>query len=301
MKTLIKNKQEQKNTFSCYLPIFWGFYGSSFEDIDFYGESENYNLPENFPFYDYLNYNKYYEALAIKFVDAVQNELSEFIISAKFKDLDSPKYYNFENDKIAISVEINRKKIKRYIYENLESFEQFLIENHKSRDGFYSFYSHTFEDWKKYTNNFTDYSKEGYVCLTSILRFIAEQEQITEECLYEASYEVHFSNYYNEDFYELIKLMEITSQNEFINTDKATKFLSKKYNDIDDIKGLNDTINNIIEVTRNNYLKSDVLATVQEQFNEDTHNVIYEEIINVEAIVEATIKKIEEHNLKLEL
>lgn len=301
MKTLIKNKQEQKNTFSCYLPVFWGFYGSSFEDIDFYGESEQYNLPKNFPFYEYLNYNEYYEALAIKFVDAVQNELSEFIISAEFKDIDSPKYYNFENDKIAVTVEINRKKIKRYIYENLESFEQFLIENHKSRDGFCSFYSHTFEDWKKYTCNFTDYSKEGYVCLTSILRFIAEQEQITEECLYEASYEVHFSEYYNEDFYELIKLMESVNKNEFINTDKATEFLSKKYNDIDDIKGLNDLINEIIAFTQENYKSNDVLSLVTNKYNEQDYNIIYEEIISVEAIVESTVNKINNNTLKLEL
>jgi len=301
MKTLTENKQKKNNRFSCYLPVFWGFYGSNWDEPDFCGEAEHYGLPENFPFYDYINYSDYHNALSTKFVQAVQSEMSEFILDATFLDLDSPKYYNFENDKISVNVTIDNKKIKKYIYENLESFEEYLKQHHKSRDGFCSFYSHTFEDWKKYTANFTDYTKEGYVCLTSILRFIAEQEQITEECLCEASYEVSVSEFYNEEFNELINLMGTIDKNEFINTDKATEFLSKKYNDIDDIKGLNDTINNIIEVTRNNYLKSDVLTLVQEQFNEDTHNVIFEEIINVEAIVEATIKKIESNNLKLEL
>lgn len=300
MKTLA-NKQEQKNTFSCYLPVFWGFYGSHWEDIDFEGENEHYNLPKNFPFYEYLNYSAYHEALAIKFVDAVQSELSEFIVSAKFKDIDSPKYYNFENDKIAISVEINRKKIKKYIYENLKQFELFLVENHKSRDGFCSFYSHTFEDWKKYTCNFTDYSKEGYVCLTSILRFIAEQEQISEDCLYEASYEVHFSNYYNEDFDAIIELMNVTAKNEFINTDKANKYLCDKHNDKDEIKGLNDLINEIIAFTQENYKSNDVLSLVTDKYNEQDYNIIYEEIISVEAIVEATVNKINNNTLKLEL
>lgn len=301
MKTLINNKQEQNNKFNCYLPVFWGFYGSIWEDIDFYGEAEHFGLPENFPFYDYLNYNEYHLALASKFVTAVQNELSEFILDATFLDIDSPKYYNFENDKIAINVTIDKKRIKKYIYENLDKFEQYLKDHHKSRDGFCSFYSHTFEDWKKYTANFTDYSKEGYVCLTSILRFIAEQEQITEECLYEVSYEVSYSEFYNEDFYELIKLMDATAQNEFINTEKATKFLSDKSNDIDEIKGLNELINEIIAFTQENYKSNNVLSLVINEFNEDTHNAIFEEIINVEAIVEATVNKIEANNLKLEL
>lgn len=301
MKTLINNKQEQNNKFNCYLPVFWGFYGSAWEDIDFYGEAEHFGLPENFPFYDYLNYNEYHLALASKFVTAVQNELSEFILDATLIDIDSPKYYNFENDKIAINVTIDKKRIKKYIYENLDKFEQYLKDHHKSRDGFCSFYSHTFEDWKKYTANFTDYTKEGYVCLTSILSFIAEQEQITEECLYEASYEVSYSEFYNEDFYELIKLMDATAQNEFINTEKATKFLSDKSNDIDEIKGLNELINEIIAFTQENYKSNDVLSLVMDKYNELDYNIIYEEIISVGAIVWATIGKIESANLKLEL
>lgn len=301
MNTLIKNKQEQNNKFNCYLPVFWGFYGSIWEDIDFSGEAEHYNLPENFPFYDYINYNEYHQALAIKFVDAVQSELREFILDATFLDIDSPKYYNFENDKICVNVTINRKKIKKYIYEHIEQFEQYLTDHHKSRDGFCSFYSHTFEDWKKYTCNFTDYSKEGYVCLTSILRFIAEQEQITEECLYESSYDVSFSEFYTEEFNEIMELMSSVSQNEFINTDKANKFLSDKSNDADDIKGINDLINEIITFTQENYKSNDVLSLVTNKYNEQDYNIIYEEIISVEAIVESTVNKINNNTLKLEL
>lgn len=292
---------KKTSTFNCYLPVFYGFYGSVWDEPDFEGEAEHYNLPENFPFYDYVNYSDYKQELSKKFVNAVQSELKEYITEATFNNIDSPKYYNFTNDKIDVTVTINKKLIKKFIYNNLEAFEQYLKDHHKSRDGFNSFYSHTFEDWKRYTANFTDYTEEGYVCLTSILRFIAEQEQIDESCLHEASYEVSISEFYNEDFDKLVNLLEGIKENEFVDYKNLTKFTTKKYNDIEDLENINETINSIIEVTREHYRNSEVLAIVTSLFNEDNCNLVSEEIINVEAIVEAEILKIDNQTISLEL
>lgn len=287
--------------FECYLPVFHGFYGSYWDDVNFEGEAEHYNLPQNFPFYDYFNYKAYQNELAKVFCNEVEKYMPDFISNVKYLELDSPKYYNFENDKIAIEVDININVVKQYIYDNKKAFEQYLSDHHKSRDGFISFYNHTFEEWIEYTNDFTDYTKEGYVCLTSILRFIAEQEQITDEIFYEAAYSVNVGEYYNNDFYKIVNLLESVQESKFVNVHLLSEYLSKKYNDIDFVLNINEVINQIIDFTRQNYQNNDVVNLALEQFNEQDYICIDEQIIDVLSIVESTINEIDNQTLKLEL
>lgn len=67
--------------------------------------------------------------------------------SIKFSDLIYPKYYNFETDKLEVSVELNPVNLLTYAEDNLTSFTEYLSDNFKSRDGFSSFYSHEPRDW----------------------------------------------------------------------------------------------------------------------------------------------------------
>jgi hypothetical protein len=301
MKTINnKTEQENNNTFNCYLPIFHGFYGSYWDEPDFEGEADHFNLPEKFPFYDYFNYKKYQEALSEKFCTVIEkSDMDQFIESITFKAIDSPQYYNFTNDKIDIEITVKKRAIKKYIYEHLPAFVQWLIDHHRSRDGFNSFYSHTFEDWKKYTSNFTNYEKEGYVCLTSILNFIAEQEQITEEILYETSYEVSVGEFYTEDFYKLIDEIE-ANNSEFINMKKVVEHKNSK---MGDSLNLSDKIESIKQFVKDNYKKSNVKELTIDQFAEVEMGFMdtYKDFIHIEAIIEWQVQEIENNTLSLEL
>ena len=75
----------------------------------------------------------------------INNEIDEnFIkeIKLKFKDLESPKYYNFENDRLFISIGlISMQKIKALITKDYSSeLEKELKEKFTSCDGFSSHY-----------------------------------------------------------------------------------------------------------------------------------------------------------------
>ena len=87
---------ENKTEIKTYLPIFKGFYGSVWEDyLTADGEAEHYNLPEEFDFFNYLDYNKYHEELVKQFCQIAENHLYQFVEKIIFEKLVSPKYYNF--------------------------------------------------------------------------------------------------------------------------------------------------------------------------------------------------------------
>ena len=106
-----------------HLPIFKGYYSNPFtENIEDYEfeyindeRVENNKKPfkndEDFK-YDYKTYfNELSESLCYKVWDI----LEDFIKEIKFIKLNSPKYYNYSNDKIICDIKPNKKAIINYI------------------------------------------------------------------------------------------------------------------------------------------------------------------------------------------
>lgn len=165
------------------LPAFNGYYGSTFDDVDTSSELEYINGEraekglhelEN----DYLiewDYKTYYDQLNLQLCDCVEDFLRELdvIKSIEFIQLHSPKYYNFTNDLIECKIDVNSKNIRKYINNNLEEFTAHLIENHKSRDGFTSFYEYDLDFW---IDRMEDFNTLDHIELNSILNFICENE-----------------------------------------------------------------------------------------------------------------------------
>jgi hypothetical protein len=199
---------ENKTEIKTYLPIFKGFYGSVWEDyLTADGEAEHYNLPEEFDFFNYLDYDKYHEELVRQFCQIAENHLYQFVEKIIFEKLVSPKYYNFSNDSIDCIIIPKLEAIKNYIYSNKEEYGKYLKDNYTSRDGFISYHANDFENWEALTEDFTDLT--GSHTLGSILNFIAQNEDITEEIFYYDVEDVHIGNFYTDEFYEIIKQQEI--------------------------------------------------------------------------------------------
>jgi len=201
MTNLITSTKTKVKTF---LPIFKGFYGSIWEDyLTSDGEAEHYKLDDNFDFYQYVDYNKYFNHLSKQFCNIVENELKEFVYSIEFEELVSPKYYNFSNDSINCTIKPNILEIRNYIFSNSERFREYLKDNYTSCDGFSSFHSNNFDEWVILTDNFRDLNHDKHH-LGAILNFIAQNEGITEECLYYGVIDTHISEFYTEEFYKLV-------------------------------------------------------------------------------------------------
>ena len=165
------------------LPAFNGYYNSTFDDVDTSSELEYINgeraekgLPEleNDDLIEW-DYKTYYSQLNLQLCECVEDFLTELelIKSIEFIALHSPKYYNFTNDVIECKIYVNSKNIRKYVNNNLEEFEKHLIDNHKSRDGFSSFYEYDLDFW---LDRMEDFKQLDHIEINSILSFICENE-----------------------------------------------------------------------------------------------------------------------------
>lgn len=165
------------------LPAFYGYYGSIFDDVDTSNELEYINEIrtekglselENDELIEW-DYKSYYDELNLQLCNCVEDFLIELemIKSIDFIALHNPKYYNYSNDVIECKIDVNVKNIRKYINNNLEEFEKHLIENHKSRDGFSSFYECDLDFWLDKMKSFKELDHNE---IHSILTFICENE-----------------------------------------------------------------------------------------------------------------------------
>lgn len=115
---------------------FGGFYNSIHSEvIDNYIESCEYDF-EN------VNYKATYKAYAKDYIKVLNNKLNTNIT---FKNLISPKYYNYSTD--FINVEISKKDIlKLFQYVRNEELKQevfnIIKKSSTSRDGYIAFYNY---------------------------------------------------------------------------------------------------------------------------------------------------------------
>ncbi len=111
---------------------FGGFYESIHTQyIDTYIDDLNIN-------WEYVDYQKTYENYSKCFVDYLNFSLN---MKLKYVELDSPKYYNYRNDKIIVSInEIDKYNLIQK-YRNDNQFVEWVNEASASKSGFISFCS----------------------------------------------------------------------------------------------------------------------------------------------------------------
>jgi len=85
-----------------------------------------------------------HRAYAKEFAEAFCEEVG--IHAARFESMDSPKFYNFETDRLF--VELPLEEVQRMMREtSTNSLDQVAGERHTSRSGFISFYSPDWSTW----------------------------------------------------------------------------------------------------------------------------------------------------------
>lgn len=117
-------------------------------DYERTGES---GIPDDF--YDHWDHKPVSEAFAVSYVDCFVNWLKndhDIDISLTFKSLYSPRYYNFETDRI--TCEINQEDVlKLWNLVDTKELSQVIIARHSHCSGFVSFYSNEMNanEWSK--------------------------------------------------------------------------------------------------------------------------------------------------------
>ncbi len=292
MKT--KELKANRNNIETYLPVFRGFYGSYWDEPDFYGEAEHFNLPENFPFYDFVDWTQYRTDLCKEFTNIVESELSEFVERIDYQSLSCPKEYNFVNDSINCIIRPKKEAISKYIYDNKEAFTKYLKDHLSSRDGFISFHSNQFETWENETKKFKAFDKkndnQGFN-LGFVLAFICENENITEEAFYDLNGECSIGQYYNEEFDKIISVVENLKDVKAINLDAINNLKSSS----DELKEVSEQVKSITKFVQENYMQLNVRELTALEFEE----VSEAGIINIQVLTDSVMAEIENKTLKL--
>lgn len=101
-------------------------------------EEDDLEMPEGF-YFEISNWDQYAKEIGKEWVAAMYEQLLEddLVYDLDFIEISSPKYYNFETDKLVISV-CYRKELISYCKDS-EEFGEYLKENFSDRDGFISF------------------------------------------------------------------------------------------------------------------------------------------------------------------
>ncbi len=160
---------------------FSGFYASehrsnidmAIEDyFDTEGTGAGYKLiPEEF----YMSFNdtraieREYCKLYLDGVESLFCGESGIDVSFRFKDMTSPREYNFETDRLFADITLKDvKKLKAYV--TYETLEKAIKANHTSYDGFISFYSNNINNWNAKPLKDWDHNEIGTLLEAAMLQ-----------------------------------------------------------------------------------------------------------------------------------
>ncbi len=168
-----------------FLPVFPGFYYTQFgyesdleKELDFlhyngklpydYAKNKNLDLIRfdeevvNDIVWDCFDWHKYAESVA-KECCVVIEQNCPFIKKITYEKVQSPREYNFTNDSINCTIDLDKKAFRKWIYGHEKEVNRYLDEHLTSRSGFISFYPNNFKDWEEMTNKFNVFEKPYYV------------------------------------------------------------------------------------------------------------------------------------------
>lgn len=153
-------------TIKTHLPLFTGYYNTIFESLlEAYQMQEQGVDEDSDDAYD-LQWD---DAITAKFTEKIVNKVvalinTELTIPCELienEGLKSPKYYNYSNDVINVTLDIASEKVLELAFDKYRSEVQKLIKSrYSNRPGFLSYHSNKIEDWETDLRN--DFENETH-------------------------------------------------------------------------------------------------------------------------------------------
>jgi hypothetical protein len=153
--------------FNIELPFFPGFYESDLEnsdtaywaikeELEYYQRDYAYDNPDEQAIYAQLteddidfDHRRYEGDVRDAWVESFRRRLPEFVLSLENVEMTSPRYYNFETDRLWADVELRddwMDVVREFMVENADWLRDRIKEDWTSYDGFASFMSNNFDD-----------------------------------------------------------------------------------------------------------------------------------------------------------
>jgi len=119
-------------------------------------------------------YKDHIKELAHSFING-KHKVGDIEIEIEAGEIYSPKFYNFSNDEIDLTITFDTEAILNEVNKDTQTFNQFLKDRYSSYDGFNSFTSNNYTDWLEDFENKDD-TAYGAV-LTYIFKDMIEENQ----------------------------------------------------------------------------------------------------------------------------
>lgn len=97
-----------------------------------------------------FDHEDYQEHCARRFCAAVEKDLTEILheeVKVEFKEVQSPREYNFENTRVACNITFDPEVAVSYAQKHYAAFSRYIREEFTTRSGFISFMSNHPADW----------------------------------------------------------------------------------------------------------------------------------------------------------
>jgi len=188
-----------------YLPFFPGFYESIYsnsdtgynaiyEDMDYLREMYPGAEINDFNF----DYKRFEAAIVDKFVEAFKGYKPAFVEGIEFESLYSPRYYNYDTDRIYCNIELSddwKNQAKEFIARNYDTLKERIRRDWSPYDGFISFIENDIEAFRV---ELLDNEKPLYVQI--LLQYVMEYEnggydKIFDSLFYDTMEDIYDTEY----------------------------------------------------------------------------------------------------------
>ena len=195
---------ETRTDFNIELPFFPGYYESILyssddsywgikEEVEYYHNDYAYDDPEERAIYANIteddldfDFEGYVKEMNDYWVDAFRSNMPEIVVSVENVEMTSPRYYNFETDRLWADVKLSddwQDKVRTFMDENKDWLRDRIKKDWTSYDGFMSFMSNVLEEWDSYLFEEED---ERYIATMLGYMMYRENEEIIRDMSYEA-------------------------------------------------------------------------------------------------------------------
>ena len=188
------------------LPFFPGFYESDLKNCDtaywaikdelYYYQNEC-DTPCKELTEDDLDFNdaEYEKDVRDAWVDAFRENMPEIVLSIKNVEMTSPRYYNFETDRLWADIELAdgwENVMRTFIKDNAEWLSTRIREDWESYDGFISFMENDLDKWPEHLFD----EKDGRYISTMIgYMMYLENKEIRDDLVISAREDVYSGSY----------------------------------------------------------------------------------------------------------
>ena len=135
------------------------------------------------------DFNEFTKAAGEACVESLETELysHDVITGMSYAGMHSPKFYNYDTDKVLIDVDYNFIKLVKYCrHTNKDKFNQYLKDNYTSYSGFVSFVENSVEGFfsKDWFNSHKDMAVQVMIefYLTNEIDLDAHLSNMSEAC-----------------------------------------------------------------------------------------------------------------------